>query len=414
MKILLFCGHGLISTVGGAEKVFCNFANEFVRRGFEVGAVVNEISPTPTFAYPLDSSVRLFNLNGAGCIPTSLVFAKVWRETTKPLRKTFLAPFFPNFYKTLRSRAAKPKLDAVLNEFCPDVVVNFFIDDAKTLFFRRGAVDFASILTVHSLPSRSIPSPGRADRTALARCDLIQVLASQYADSVRRLTPTPVVVVPNVVPQFAERVDVDERERSGAPRIICAGRLDKNSKRQHLLIEAFAKIASTCPNWNLYFFGSADKSGRYRRRLARAIAQNRLEKRVFLCDSTPKIFEEELKSDILGFPSAYEGFPLALTEAQSLGLPAVGFRSAPSVNELIVDGENGFLADDVDDFAQKLLTLIESKELRARFGAAAKKGVERFEASRVWNRWEELIRETVEKKRRETASRREKNERAAG
>ena len=106
-----------------------------------------------------------------------------------------------------------------------------------------------------------------------------------------------------------------------------------------------------------------------------------------------------LASDIVAFPSAFEGFSLALTEAQSLGLPVVGFADAPSVNELIVDGENGFLARDVDDFAQKLKTLIDSKELRRRFGANAKKSVEKYEASNVWDAWEKLLREAVEKKR---------------
>lgn len=43
------------------------------------------------------------------------------------------------------------------------------------------------------------------------------------------------------------------------------------------------------------------------------------------------------------FPSAYEGFGLSLAEAMSMGLPAVGYKSCSAVNELIVDGKNGFV-----------------------------------------------------------------------
>ena len=48
------------------------------------------------------------------------------------------------------------------------------------------------------------------------------------------------------------------------------------------------------------------------------------------------------QGDIFAFPSAYEGFGLSLAEAMSMGLPAVGYKSCSAVNELIVDGKNGF------------------------------------------------------------------------
>ena len=170
-------------------------------------------------------------------------------------------------------------------------------------------------------------------------------------------------------------------------------------KRQILAIEAFAKIADACPDWTLHFYGDEDGGDKYRTRLQARIAELRLNDRVFLRPSTLNIKAELLKSDILAFPSSFEGFGLALGEALSLGLPAVGFADAPAVNELIIDGENGFLAVDVDDFAQKLKTLIDSKELRRQFGANAKKSVEKYEASKVWNAWETLLREIVEKRR---------------
>ena len=59
-------------------------------------------------------------------------------------------------------------------------------------------------------------------------------------------------------------------------------------------------------------------------------------------------------ASVCAFPSKYEGFPLALTEAMSAGLPCVGFKSCTGVNGLIVDGENGFLVEDgICDFAKK-------------------------------------------------------------
>ena len=402
MKLLLLLFNGrLTQTVGGGEKVFCEFANEFVRRGWEVDAAYDAFGDAPP-VFPIDSRVRLFNLNGLKRPPLSLLTAKVLREATRPFRRFPLFSSCPNPYEVARRRLVRPKLDALLNEFRPDVVVPFSIDDAETLFYRRPKNDFATVVTTHNEPAAVFrrASSVQTLKATLERCDVVQALLPSFVPAIRAVASTEIVAIPNVVPQFAERVDVDRREREGNPRIICVARFDKQQKRQRLLIEAFAKIAARRPDWTVSFFGDPYPNVRYRDELVSLVSKLKLENRVFIRPSTPRIKEELLKSDIFAFPSAYEGFSLALTEAQSLGLPTLGFADAPSVNELIVDGENGFLAADVDDFAQKLDALIESKELRARFGVAARKSVEPYEATRVWDRWERLLVETIEKKRR--------------
>ncbi len=405
MKILLFVRHGRLTTsVGGAEKVYAEFANEFTRRGYEVGAAYDAPGDAP-FVFPVDSRVRLFNLRTSSRRAPAFVAAKIWREITRPLRKTFLAPLFPDFIPALKRKSLKAQIDATLSRFRPDVVVLFAPDDAQAFFHRRPRVDFATVQMSHGSPDWFLNElPLDELRALLNRCDVVQTLLPSFAPPLQAVCAPPVVSIPNVVPRFAESVDVDERERAGSPRIVFPARLDMLQKRQILAIEAFAKIADACPDWTLHFYGDEDGGDKYRTRLQARIAELRLNDRVFLRPSTPDIKAELLKSDVLAFPSSFEGFSLALTEAQSLGLPAVGFADAPSVNELIIDGENGFLATDVDDFAQKLKALIDSKELRRRFGANAKKAVEKYEASKVWDAWETLLRETVEKKRARNAA----------
>ncbi|GLU44892.1 glycosyltransferase [Allomuricauda sp. NBRC 101325] len=52
--------------------------------------------------------------------------------------------------------------------------------------------------------------------------------------------------------------------------------------------------------------------------------------------------------------SFVEGFPNALIESLAIGTPAVVFDAPGGMNEIIVDGENGFLAFDQDDFQDKI------------------------------------------------------------
>jgi glycosyltransferase involved in cell wall biosynthesis len=89
----------------------------------------------------------------------------------------------------------------------------------------------------------------------------------------------------------------------------------------------------------------------------------------------------------------------------SVGLPCVGLKTTPAVNELIVDGYNGFLADNNEyDFAQKLKRLMDDPQLRATLGRNGHEFVKQFEPKKIWDQWENLIVETVEQYRQRKAA----------
>ena len=68
-----------------------------------------------------------------------------------------------------------------------------------------------------------------------------------------------------------------------------------------------------------------------------------------------------LMKNMNGFilPSRYEGFPNALIEALSFGLPSIVSRSPGANQEIITDGFNGisFKNEDADDLAKKILQI---------------------------------------------------------
>ena len=82
---------------------------------------------------------------------------------------------------------------------------------------------------------------------------------------------------------------------------------------------------------------------------------------------------------------------MAIADAMALGLPHIGFKDAHSVNEVIVDGHNGFLADDVADFALKLRRLMEDKELRIKFGLQAHEDMKAYAPEVIMAQWRELF-----------------------
>ncbi len=89
-------------------------------------------------------------------------------------------------------------------------------------------------------------------------------------------------------------------------------------------------------------------------------------------------------ADVFFFPSAMEGFGLAVAEAMSSGLPIVA-SDRGSIPELVVEGEGGFLADpsSADGFVERLRLLLADAPLRAKLGRA---NAERVERSFRWDR----------------------------
>ena len=89
---------------------------------------------------------------------------------------------------------------------------------------------------------------------------------------------------------------------------------------------------------------------------------------------------------------------MALAEANSIGLPAVGFAAAPAVNELIKDKVTGFLATDEGDFARKLVLLMDNKALRVQMGKEAREEMKKYSPNVVWGQWETLLQKVVHKR----------------
>jgi glycosyltransferase involved in cell wall biosynthesis len=76
---------------------------------------------------------------------------------------------------------------------------------------------------------------------------------------------------------------------------------------------------------------------------------------------------------VLLLPSRWEGHPLAPIEAMHLGLPVVA-SDIPGTNEIVVEGETGFLvaSDDAQRYADRLRMLLSDGALHSRMGQTAR------------------------------------------
>jgi len=77
-------------------------------------------------------------------------------------------------------------------------------------------------------------------------------------------------------------------------------------------------------------------------------------------------------ASVFTFPSSVEAWGLVVNEALSAGLPVIGSKEVGACFDLIKDKETGFIAEDMQDFGQMMLTLFNDTELLKRYSENAR------------------------------------------
>lgn len=161
---------------------------------------------------------------------------------------------------------------------------------------------------------------------------------------------------------------------SREPFILHVGHI-AHAKGQHLLVEAFARIAGCHPTWRLRLVGPAVEAPD-RSRVREAIDRSGVSERIEWLGSRDDARELMRMAGIYAQPSLEEALGLALQEALSTGCPAIA-SDAGGLPELIVNGDNGLLVPkgDVAALAAGLDRLISDETLRASLSKRARASI---------------------------------------
>ncbi len=385
MKILLANFSKMIQDSGGLAKVHCNFANAMNRRGHKILMMYMD-EREGEFFFPIDAGIETFNIQRLdGKILHYPLSYKMRREVFRVFSKNRARSINDDFIKKFLMSNVK----SATEKFKPDVIICFQPTAGKT-FLCDIKISTPVIIMSHGDPEDYFQTYPAEEIPALTKCSVCQVLMPSFAENLKRHLPdVNVKVIGNVVPQYEQQADLAAAK--DFYKIIFIGRLVRNHKRPHLLIEAFEKISARFPNWTVEIWGAEDKSS-YTEKLHNQIEKFQLSDRIFIKGTTKNVAQVLATGDIFVFPSAYEGFGLAAAEAMSMGLPVVAYKNCTAVNELVTDGVNGFLCEDgVESLAEKMSVLMGNQDLRVKFGNSARESVKKYSAEKIWNEWENLI-----------------------
>lgn len=267
------------------------------------------------------------------------------------------------------------KLRRFTKRFKPDFVLSF-----------SGKLSSYVILALRGVNDRVIPfhrsSPYRTyglfnnilNEKLFPNCKAL-VVQTQTAKSVfqEKYRNQNIIVTPNPVRDLF----IDEKIKKEKIILSVSRLVDGKGLKQ--LIDIFGKVDNK--EWKLYILGD----GYLKDKLNERIKELNLESQIKILGFQQNVDYYLSLASIFAFTSESEGYPNALLEAMASGLPCISFDCPTGPDEMIEDGVNGFLVPlgENDQYAEKLIKLIEDESLRISFGKEAEKLMELNSLERV-------------------------------
>lgn len=226
-----------------------------------------------------------------------------------------------------------------------------------------------------------LPFLGRVKRQLVMAADALVVPGSASAEYVHALgaDASRVFVAPNAVDNGAFATHpTDRASRTGPVRFLFVGRLEP-SKGLVPLLDAWRGIAHEA---ELTIVGSGSLEERIRERVAgSAMRPIRLLGHLEQED----LAVEYARADVFVFPSVSDPWGLVINEAMASGLPVVTTSAPGAVDDLVVDGDNGFVVPsfDVGALRAAMEDLVSDSELRRVMGRRSRDRI-RAQTPEAW------------------------------
>ena len=371
MKIV-YCINGTFNS-GGMERVLANKANYLSEQGNEVTIITTDQQENTPFYYfhpkiqHLDLGINYNANNNQGFLN------KAWNYPKK---------------QSLHKR----RLTLKLQEIRPQMCISMYGNEVSFLWnIHDGS---SKILEIHF---------SRFKRLLYNRKGLFRLADKWLTHRDYRLVKKykKFIVLTNedredwgdlphieVIPNFVTEFDTTSKANLETPRVLAVGRYDFQ-KGFDMLIEAWKHVHVNHPSWQLDIIGNGELKEDYQA----LISKYGLSESVTLKPATSSIAHEYVNSSILAMSSRYEGLPMVLLEAMSMGVPPVSFACKCGPKDIIQSGYNGILVtpNDISALASSLMTLIADVDKRKQLGHEAIKTATNFSKNVVMKKWLELF-----------------------
>ncbi|MNU37795.1 alpha-1,4-N-acetyl-D-galactosaminyltransferase [compost metagenome] len=362
-RVLLFI-HSLHG--GGAERVAADLSAHWAGMGREVMVVTQ--AGAEGDVYTLHPKVRREILNTAG---EGGGLRGIWSNVQ-------------------RVRA----LRRVIRSFRPDIVLGMMTTASVLSVLACAGLRCRVIATEHTHPPSQTLSGfwQRLRRLTYPRAARVVALTRGTADWIERHVPgSRLAVIPNPVHFPLPRAEpiLTPVTGDGRKRLLAVGRLHAD-KGFDLLIQAYARLAASHPDWDLVILGEGDE----RPALEAQVREAGLESRIAMPGRAGNVGDWYDSAHLYVLTSRFEGLSNTLLESMASGLAAVSFDCDTGPREIVREGIDGVLVrpnGDVPALCKALDAVMSDDDGRLRMAQAATDVRDRFSAARVLRKWQEIF-----------------------
>lgn len=349
---------------GGTERVVANLVNEWISQGCDVSLIV-ATGGGKSF-YQLNPKVKVLDLH---------------MQRLAPLKVGTLPFVVLGYLKIIK------KLYTCLKENQIDLLLNIWTNMSLCGIIAGKIAGIRTIACEHiwyysaswywrSL--RRLIYPFATGVVSLTEID--KTLYERFARNV--------ACIPNANYFYStEKVNYENMQ------VLAIGRLTYQ-KGFDLLIDAWSKVMEYYSNWKLVIVGGGEDYDK----LLSIIKTKGCQQSIIMQPPTSNVIQHYLDSSIYVMPSRYEGFPMVLLEAMSVGLPIVSFDCPTGPKELLDAGQYGLLVKngDINDLSVGLNKLISNLSLREEFGLKSKKRIQNYSQEKINLKWMEYLKKIDE------------------
>lgn len=358
MKLFVLCNS---LGAGGAERVGVNLANGFANHGHEVYIITDTFQD---MAYPIDGKVKVLPMT-----TQKVGKLKKYRQTISNIRK-YAKEYHPDAVIGMMHLASFLPLMALIGMHIPVVL---------TIHHALTSVGYKISLKT-KIVDRISPI-FYAHTTVLTRIDLD--ILKKYTHKLS-VMPNPLTFVP--VPNETPKQKI----------VLAAGRVDDwHYKGFDVLMQAWDKVASKHTDWKLVLAGKgADRTIDFLKTFLTDLVAKENTEFLGYCKDMLSLYS---KASIYALSSRSEGLPMVLIEAMSQGCAPVATANMGRTAEIITSDKEGLIckAEDVDDLADKLETLLNDEALRHDIQIHAIERSKFYSQENIVNMWEELLRKII-------------------
>ncbi len=365
-RILLLCDR--LDIAGGVERFVCTLANHLATEGVDV-AVGSVATPREAVRYPLRPAVRV--LHGSRRLAAHDARSRIGRAWQ----------LLHTQWRIGRTLARLVRAER------PDVVLlNGLTTACSVLLLCDRATAARTVCCDHNHFGARSALWQRLRARLYPRVAAVVSLTEADAQRFRALNAHTQVIY------NGSSLRADAPAHPPEPLVLAVGR-HVAQKGFDLLLRAWSEVLRSQPQARLRIVGDGPLRAAHE---ALAVTLG-IGASVEWLAPTPEVERLYREAAVFVLPSRYEGMPLALLEAQALGVPAVAF-DCPTGPAEILSPETGRLVarEDAHALAQALVELLASPALRAGMGRAAiARSRALFSPEEHARRWTTLLREVA-------------------